>query len=45
MQAVTRVKLEQFSKGVMWTPTHPGNGEGFQQYLPSAARTPGTHKK
>ena len=28
MQAVTRVKLEQASKGVMWTPTRPGNGEG-----------------
>ena len=28
MQAVTRVKLEQASKVVMWTPTRPGNGEG-----------------
>ena len=28
MQAVTRVKLEQASKVVMWTPTRPHNGEG-----------------
>ena len=28
MQAVTRVKLEQASKVVMWTPTRPDNGEG-----------------
>jgi hypothetical protein len=28
VQAVTRVKLEQASKVVMWTPTRPGNGEG-----------------
>ena len=28
MQAVTRVKLEQASKVVLWTPTRPGNGEG-----------------
>src|SRR5262245_40887826 len=28
MQAVTRVKLEQASKVVMWMPTRPGNGEG-----------------
>jgi hypothetical protein len=28
LQAVTRVKLEQASKVVMWTPTRPGNGEG-----------------
>ena len=28
MQAVTRVKLEQASKVVMWTPTRHGNGEG-----------------
>ena len=28
LQAVTRVKLEQASKVVMWTPTRPDNGEG-----------------
>src|SRR5215469_15834343 len=28
LQAVTRVKLEQASKVMMWTPTRPGNGEG-----------------
>jgi hypothetical protein len=28
VQAVTRVKLEQASKVVMWTPTRPGIGEG-----------------
>jgi hypothetical protein len=28
VQAVTRVKLEQASKVVMWTPTRPDNGEG-----------------
>src|SRR5215469_1933332 len=28
MQAVTRVKLEQASKVVMWTPTRLTNGEG-----------------
>src|SRR5215472_9168758 len=28
LQAVTRVKLEQASKVVMWTPTRPTNGEG-----------------
>jgi hypothetical protein len=28
LQAVTRVKLEQASKGVMWMPTRHGNGEG-----------------
>jgi hypothetical protein len=28
VQAVTRVKLEQASKVVMWTPTRHGNGEG-----------------
>jgi hypothetical protein len=28
MQAVTRVKLEQASKVVMWTPTDHGNGDG-----------------
>ena len=28
MQAVTRVKLEQASKVVMWTPTRHDNGEG-----------------
>jgi hypothetical protein len=28
LQAVTRVKLEQASKAVMWTPTRPFSGEG-----------------
>ena len=28
MQAVTRVKLEQASKAIMWTPTRPISGEG-----------------
>jgi len=28
LRAVTRVKLEQASKGTMWTPTRHGNGEG-----------------
>src|SRR5215469_7683857 len=28
LQAVTRVKLEQASKVVMWTPTRHDNGEG-----------------
>src|SRR6516164_10767054 len=28
LQAVTRVKLEQASKVMMWTPTRPENGEG-----------------
>src|SRR5215469_12232522 len=28
LQAVTRVKLEQASKVVMWTPTRPRNAEG-----------------
>jgi hypothetical protein len=28
LQAVTRVKLEQASKAIMWTPTRPISGEG-----------------
>jgi hypothetical protein len=39
MQAVTRVKLEQASKVVMWMPTRPGNGEGSTDREETRART------
>jgi hypothetical protein len=32
MQAVTRVKLEQASKVVMWTPTRPRTVKKFVEY-------------
>ena len=32
MQAVTRVKLEQASKAIMWTPTRPICGEGRAEW-------------
>ena len=39
LQAVTRVKLEQASKVVMWTPTRPDNGEGSTDREESRAGT------
>ena len=39
MQAVTRVKLEQASKVVMWMPTRHGNGEGCMDREETGAGT------
>ena len=40
LQAVTRVKLEQASKVVMWMPTRHGNGEGSTDRVEKPPRSP-----